>query len=161
MEEDDTTASVKRDPKGELLPLPSYDESIRRGMSLILDNHILWFKVPVDSIVDEKGPVQVPLVNDWNVQHNGAPFPKPVDRYISYQAFHDNGMIGTFLLYWKFAEDNRELKENVSLAAWNIANSTSVDRTYANLSYSTFEATRAEGFVIRLASCPIKLRKWS
>ncbi|GAG85397.1 unnamed protein product, partial [marine sediment metagenome] len=39
-----TVAPVKRDAAGKLNPLQSYDETIRRGMSFILDDHLNWFK---------------------------------------------------------------------------------------------------------------------
>jgi hypothetical protein len=55
-----TIAKVKRDPQGKLLPLQSYDETIRRGMSFILDDHLKWFKGAPETLVDEKGKIQMP-----------------------------------------------------------------------------------------------------
>jgi len=36
-------ADRKRDAEGKLLPLQSYDETVRRGMSFLLDDHLKWF----------------------------------------------------------------------------------------------------------------------
>ncbi len=80
-----TVAQRQRDEQGNLLPLQSYDETIRRGMSFILDDHLKWFKGPADTLVDEKGKTQMPWVYYSNLQHNGAPFPGSVDRFVSYQ----------------------------------------------------------------------------
>ena len=38
-----TIADRKRDDAGKLLPLQSYEETIRRGMSFLLVDHLLWF----------------------------------------------------------------------------------------------------------------------
>jgi hypothetical protein len=40
-----TVAERKRHASGKLLPLQSYDETIRRGMSFILDDHLKRFRV--------------------------------------------------------------------------------------------------------------------
>ena len=141
-----TVATVKRDTSGRLLPLQSYDETIRRGMSFILDDQLKWFKGSVASIVDEKGKTQMPWVYYSNLQHNGEPFPRSVDRFVSYPALHHAGMIWTWLRYWKYAEDNRALQEAVTLADWNIANSTPGDWPYAYLPYSTFQEKKPGGF---------------
>lgn len=58
-----TVAPVKRDAHGRLLALQSYDETIRRGMTFLLADHLKWFKGPKESITDEMGkiPYQVSL----------------------------------------------------------------------------------------------------
>ena len=139
-------APVQRDAGGRLLPLQSYDETIRRGMSFILDDHLKWFKGPVETLTDEDGTVQMPWVYYSNVQHNGAPFPRAIDRFTSYPAFHHALNIKTFLGYWKYADDDRALKEAIKLADWNIAHSTPADWAYGNMPYSTFEHKKPGGF---------------
>ena len=139
-------APVQRDVGGWLLPLQSYDETIRRGMSFILDDHLKWFKGPVEMLTDEDGTVQMPWVYYSNVQHNGAPFPRAIDRFTSYPAFHHALNIKTFLGYWKYADDDRALQEAIKLADWNIAHSTPADWAYGNMPYSTFEHKKPGGF---------------
>ena len=139
-------APVQRDAGGRLLPLQSYDETIRRGMSFILDDHLKWFKGPVETLTDEDGTVQMPWVYYSNVQHNGAPFPRAIDRFTSYPAFHHALNIKTFLGYWKYADDDRALQEAIKLADWNIAHSTPADWAYGNMPYSTFEHKKPGGF---------------
>ena len=58
-----TVSPVKRDAHGRLLALQSYDETIRRGMTFLLTDHLKWFKGPKESITDETGkiPYQVSL----------------------------------------------------------------------------------------------------
>ena len=41
-----TIADRKHDAQGSLLPLQSYDETIRRGMAFLLKDHLKWFKGP-------------------------------------------------------------------------------------------------------------------
>jgi hypothetical protein len=48
-----TVADAKRDPQGNLLPLQSYDETIRRGMAFILQAHPAWFKGRAATLQDE------------------------------------------------------------------------------------------------------------
>jgi len=129
-----TIAPRKRDAEGKLLPLQSYDETIRRGMSFILDDHLKWFKA-TDTLLDEDGAVQMPWVYYSNVQHNGVPFPRSVDRFVSYPAFHHALMIRTLIGYWGYAGDDRALKEAVKLADWDIAHSTPGDWAYGNDRY--------------------------
>lgn len=151
-----TIAKVKRDASGMLLPLQSYDETIRRGMSFLLDAHLKWFKGPTDSIIDEKGKTQMPWVYYSNLQHNGAPFPKSVDRFVSYPAFHHALMIRTFVRYWRYAKDDQALEEAVKLADWNIAHSTPGDWPYAHLPYSTFQEKKPGGFRDKTGLMPDK-----
>jgi glycerophosphoryl diester phosphodiesterase len=141
-----TVAPVKRGSAGQLLPLQSYDETIRRGMSFLLDEHFKWFKGPVDSITDENGKEQRPWVYYSNLQHNGAPFPNAVDRFVSYPAFHHALFIRTFLGYWKRTGDGRALQEAMTLADWNIAHSTPADWPYGAFPYSTFQEKKPGGF---------------
>ena len=141
-----TIAPRKRDDGGKLLPLQSYDETIKRGMSFILDDHLKWFKGPADTLLDEQGVQQMPWMHFSNVQHNGAPFPKSVDKFTSYPAFHHSLNIKTFLRFWKYADDQRALEEAVKLADWNIVHSTPADSAYGNMPYSTFEDKTPGGF---------------
>lgn len=53
----------------------------------------------------------MPWVYYSNLQHNGAPFPGSVDRFVSYPAFHHALMIRTFIGYSKYAADKRPLAE--------------------------------------------------
>src|SRR6056297_1241924 len=55
-------ADQKRDAEGLLLPLQSYEETIRRGMSFLLEDHLKWFKGPDESLIDENGQTQMPWV---------------------------------------------------------------------------------------------------
>jgi len=141
-----TIAEVKRDERGKLLPLQSNDETIRRGMSFLLDDHLKWFKGPPETLLDEKGQTQMPWVYYSNLQHNGMPFPGSVDRFVSYPAFHHALMIRTFIGYSKYAGDKRALDQAVALADWNIAHSTPADWPYAGLPWSTFHEKKPGGF---------------
>jgi hypothetical protein len=55
-------AERQRDAKGKLLPLQSHEETVRRGMRFLLDDHANWFKGPPESLVDEQGRTQMPWV---------------------------------------------------------------------------------------------------
>ena len=151
-----TIAERKRDAQGKLLPLQSYDQTIRRGMAFLLDDHLKWFKGPAETIVDENGHTQMPWVYYSNLQHNGTPFPKSVDRFVSYPAFHHAMLIRTFIGYWKYAKDDRALEHAVKLADWNIAHSTPADWPYAHLPYSTFEEKKPGGFRDKTGLMPDK-----
>jgi len=100
-----------RDAAGLLLPLQSYDETILRGMSFLLEDHLKWFRGPGESLLDEKGQTQMPWVYYSNIQHNGAPFPNSIDRFVSYPAFHHSLMIATFIKYWEYSGDKQALEE--------------------------------------------------
>lgn len=52
-----TVAPVKRDAHGRLLAFQSYDETIRRGMTFLLTDHLKWFKGRKESITDEMGKI--------------------------------------------------------------------------------------------------------
>jgi hypothetical protein len=141
-----TIAETKRDTQDNLLPLQSYDETIRRGMEFLLNDHLKWFKGPPAMLLDEKGYTQMPWVYYSNLQQDGTPFPKSVDRFVSYPAFHHALAIRTFLGYWRYAKDARALAEAVKLADWDIAHSTPSDWAYGNLPYSTFQEKKPGGF---------------
>jgi rhamnogalacturonyl hydrolase YesR len=151
-----TIAKVERDTSGRLLPLQSYDETIRRGISFLLDDHLKWFKGPPETLLDENGQTQMPRVYYSNLQQNGAPFPKSVDRFVSYPAFHHALMIRTLVGYWRYAKDDRALEEAVKLADWNIAHSTPSDWPYAHLPYSTFQEKKPGGFRDKTGLMPDK-----
>ncbi|WDE97195.1 hypothetical protein PQO03_04400 [Lentisphaera profundi] len=138
-------APRKRDASGLLQPLQSYDETIERGMSFILDDHLEWFQAE-ETLLDEQGKKQRPWVYYSNVQHNGAPFPRAVDRFTSYPAFHHALNIKTFISYWNYAGDERALQDAIDLADWDIANSTPADWAYGSMPYSTFEHKKPGGF---------------
>jgi uncharacterized protein YyaL (SSP411 family) len=97
-------------------------------------------------LVDEKGQTQMPWVYYSNLQQNGAPFPKAVDGFVSYPAFHHALFIRTCLSYWRYAKDKRALEEAIKLADWNIAHSTPADWPYGNFPWSTFEEKKPGGF---------------
>ncbi len=141
-----TIADRRRDSGDRLLPLQSYDETIRRGMSFLLKEHLKWFKGPADTLLDEKGRAHMPWVYYSNLQHNGAPFPKSIDRFVSYPAFHHSLLIQTFLGYSRHSGDKRPLELAVDLADWNIAHSTPGEWAYGNMPYSTFLEKRPGGF---------------
>jgi len=151
-----TVADPNRDEQGNLLPLQSYDETIRRGMAFLLKDHLKWFKGPAATLLDEKGHTQMPWVYYSNLQHNGAPFPRSVDRFVSYPAFHHALLIRTFIGYWRYAKDGRALAEAVKLADWDIAHSTPGDWAYGNLPYSTFQEKRPGGFRDKTGLMPDK-----
>ena len=141
-----TIAPVKRDAQGKLLPLQPYDETIRRGMSFLLDEHLKWFKGAPEILTDKDGKPQMPWVYYSNLQHDGSPWPDSVDRFVSYPAFHHALNIRTFLKYWRYAKDKRALDEAVKLADWNIANSAPLEWPYGGLPYSTFQEKNPGGF---------------
>ncbi len=151
-----TVAEPKRDAHGKLLPLQSYDETIRRGMSFLLNDHLEWFKGPPETLLDEKGQTQMPWVYYSNLQQDGTPFPNSVDRFVSYPAFHHALLIRTFIGYSKYANNQRSLQEAVKLADWNIAHSTPADWPYANLPYSTFQEKKPGGFRDKTGLMPDK-----
>ena len=151
-----TIASVKHDAKGDLLPLQSYDETIRRGMAFLLDDHLKWFKGSPELLVDEQGHTQMPWMYYSNLQHNGAPFTSSVDRIVSYPAFHHALFIRTLLDYAKHSGDKRPIGLAVELADWNIAHSTPADFPYAHLPYSTFEDKKPGGFRDKTGLMPDK-----
>jgi hypothetical protein len=122
------------------------NETIRRGMAFLLEDHLKWFKGPPDTLLDENGRTQMPWVYYSNLQHNGAPFKGSVDRFVSYPAFHHALLIRTFLGCWRYAKDTRALEEAVKLANWNIAHSTPGDWPYGNVPYSTFQEKKPGGF---------------
>lgn len=151
-----TVAAVKRDAGGKILSLQSYDETIRRGMSFLLDDHLKWFKGSKETITDETGNIQMPWVYYSNLQQNGQPFPSSVDRFVSYPAFHHSLMIRTFIRYSRYAKDARALEQAVKLADWNIAHSTPPDWPYGNLPYSTFQEKKPGGFRDKTGLMPDK-----
>jgi len=151
-----TVAERKRDADGSLLPLQSYDETIRRGMDFLLKDHLKWFKGTPETLVDEKGQAQMPWVYYSNLQQNGAPFSRSVDRFVSYPAFHHALLIRTFIGYAKYADDKQALAEAVKLADWDIAHSTPADWPYGNFPWSTFEAKKPGGFRDKTGLMPDK-----
>ena len=151
-----TIADRKRDVGGKLLPLQSYDETIRRGMSFLLVDHLKWFKGSSENLIDEKGRTQKPWVYYSNIQHNGEPFPASIDRFVSYPAFHHSLMIKTFIKYWKYSGDKQVLTEAIKLADWNIAHSTPGEWAYGNMPYSTFEEKKPGGFRDKTGIMPDK-----
>lgn len=151
-----TIADQKRDVGGKLLPLQSYDETIRRGMSLLLVDHLKWFKGSSENLIDERGNTKMPWVYYSNIQHNGEPFPASIDRFVSYPAFHHSLMIKTFIKYWKYSGDKQALAEAVKLADWNIAHSTPGEWAYGNMPYSTFEEKKPGGFRDKTGIMPDK-----
>jgi len=151
-----TIADSKRDAQGNLLPLQSYDETIRRGMAFLLKDHLKWFKGAPATLLDEKGQTQMPWVYYSNLQQDGTPFPESVDRFVSYPAFHHALMIRTFIGYWRYAKDARAIAEAVKLADWNIAHSTSADWAYGSLPYSTCQEQKPGGFRDKTGLMPDK-----
>lgn len=151
-----TIADRKRDAQGSLLPLQSYDETIRRGMAFMLDDHLKWFKGPAETLVDEQGMTQMPWVYYSNLQHNGAPFPGSIDRFVSYPAGQHALLIRTFIRYWRYAKDARALAQAVKLADWNIAHSTPGEWAYGNLPHSTFQEKKPGGFKDKTGLMPDK-----
>ena len=145
-----------RDKQGNLLPLQSYDETIQRGMSFILDDHLKWFKGSEESLTDEHGEIRMPWTYYSNIQHNGAPFPNSVDRFVAYPAFHHALMIRTLIGYANYADDPRAIKQAIELADWNIAHSTPADYAYANFPYSTYEEKKPGGFRDKTGLMPDK-----
>jgi len=47
-----TIAARKHDAQGHLLPLQSYDETIRRGMDFLGKDHLKWFTGAVLYLLD-------------------------------------------------------------------------------------------------------------
>jgi len=67
-----TIAERDRNEAGLLLPLQSYEETILRGMSFLLEDHLKWFKGSAANLIDEKGETQMPWVYYSNIQHHSA-----------------------------------------------------------------------------------------
>lgn len=139
-------ADRKRDDEGSLLPLQPYEETISRGISFLFDNHMKWFKGSKEILIDENGISQMPWLYYSNVQHNGEPFPKSIDRFTSYPAFHHSSMINTFVKQFHHSGDKQVLNEAIKLADWNISHSTPSDVAYGNMPYSTLEEKKPGGF---------------
>jgi hypothetical protein len=139
-------AERKYDDAGLLLPLQPYEETILRGMSFLLEDHLKWFKGLSENLIDEKGQTQMPWVYYSNIQHNGEPFPASIDRFVSYPAFHHSLLINTFIKYWEYSGDKESLTEAIKLADWNIEHSTPGEWAYGNMPYSTFEEKKPGGF---------------
>lgn len=139
-------ADRKRNDAEMLLPLQSYEQTIRRGMSFLLEDHLKWFKGTDKSLMDENGQTQMPWVYYSNVQHNGEPFPNAIDRFTSYPAFHHSLMINTFVKQFNYSGDKQVLNEAIKLADWNISHSTRKDVAYGNMPYSTLEEKKPGGF---------------
>lgn len=146
----------KRDAAGLLLPLQSYNETVRRGMAFLLVNHLKWFKGPQETLIDEQGHAQMPWMYYSNLQHNGEPFPASIDRFVSYPAFHHSMIIKTFIKYWKYSGDKQALEEAIKLADWNISHSTPGEWAYGNMPYSTFEEKKPGGFRDKTGLMPDK-----
>jgi uncharacterized protein YyaL (SSP411 family) len=125
-------------------------------MSFILHDHLKWFKGDPKLLVDEKGKTQMPWVYYSNIQHNGAPFAKSVDRFVSYPAFHHSLMIRTLIGYSKYAKKPNLLEDAIDLADWNIAHSTPSDWSYGSFPYSTFEEKKPGGFRDKTGLMPDK-----
>ena len=149
-------ADQKHDAADMLLPLQSYDETIRRGMSFLLKDHLKWFKGSSEILIDEQGQTQMPWVYYSNIQHNGEPFPTSIDRFVSYPAFHHSLMINTFIKQFKCSGDKQVFKESMKLADWNIAHSTPSEWVYGNMPYSTFEEKKPGGFRDKTGIMPDK-----
>jgi lysophospholipase L1-like esterase len=151
-----TIAERKRDAQGGLLPLQSYEETIRRGMDFLLKDHLTWFKGAEETLLDEKGRTQMPWVYYSKLQQNGAPFSRSVDRFVSYPAFHHALMIRTFMGYWCYTGNKQALTEAFTLADWEIAHSTPADWPYGNLPWSTFQEKKPGGFRDKTGLMPDK-----
>jgi len=149
-------AKTQYDAAGNLLPLQSYEQTIHRSISFLYDDHMSWFKGSKGDLTDEKGQVQMPWVYYSNLQHNGAPFPASVDRFVSYPAFHHSLFIKTFIREWKYSRNQKALKEAINLADWNIAHSTPKDWSYGGMPYSTFQEKKPGGFMDKSGIMPDK-----
>lgn len=55
-------ADRKYDEAGMLMPLQSFEETIERGVSFLLDNHLSWFRGPGENLIDENKQTQMPWV---------------------------------------------------------------------------------------------------
>jgi hypothetical protein len=137
---------AKHDQRGNLLPLQSYGETIRRGMKFILEDQTTWAKD--NRLTDENGATQPPYFF-YCIAHNGKLHDVgPIEcRNMSYPAFHHALFIETFLAYYVYSGDRKMIKWAEAVAKWNIAHSTPADCKYANLPYSTAANGRGGGGV--------------
>lgn len=72
-----TIAERKRDDSGLLLPLQSYEETILRGMSFLLEDHLKWFRGSADNLIDEKEIPKCPGSTIRTFSTTVRPFPIP------------------------------------------------------------------------------------
>lgn len=136
----------KHDSKGNLLPMVSYDEVVKKGMNFILYEHDKWFKGDRALLKDERGMELPAYVLYANLQMNGEPFASSIDRFVSYPAFHHAVFISTFIKYYEYTGDRESLAKAKILADWNIAHSTPKEWAYGNIPYSTYYEGKPGGF---------------
>lgn len=139
-------APAKRDTNGQLLPLQSYGETIKRAMNFFV-NMDSWFKGDPKTLLDENGIKRPVYFYYSNLAYNGEVFRECVDSYVSYPAFHHALFIETFLAYYIYSGDKENLQYAKDLADWNIAHSTPVSDPYGGMPYSTFNKGKPGGFV--------------
>ena len=143
-------APAKRDANGQLLPLQSYGETIKRAMNFFV-NMDTWFKGDPKTLLDENGVKRPVYFYYSNLAYNGEVFRECVDSYVSYPAFHHALFIETLLACYVYSGDKQNLQYAKDLADWNIAHSTSVSFPYGGMPYSTFNKGKPGGFVDGLA----------
>jgi len=141
---DSLLPAAKHDARGNLLPLQSYGETIRRGMKFILVDQKTWAKD--NKLTDENGATLPPyflysIAHDGKLDGVGA----ALNRNMAYPAFHHALYIETFLAYYVYSGDPEMIEHAEALAKWNIAHSTPADWKYGNLPYSTVANGRCGG----------------
>jgi hypothetical protein len=140
-------ANPKHDEKGNLLPLQSYGETIKRGMNFILEDQTSWAKG--NKITTEEGKIRPPyffycLAFDGQLDGAGSSW---TNCNTAYPAFHHAVFIQTFLDYYVYSGKEEALKRAEELAAWNISHCTPLDWKYGGLPYSTLKNGKLGGSV--------------
>lgn len=141
-----TFAPAQRDTAGRLLPLQSYDETVRRAMHFITDTLPGWFLGDKQTLLDENGVKRPVYFFYSNLMYNGDVSKSDLDHFVSYPAFHHSLFIRTFIDFYRYTGETRYLDKARDLADWNISHSTPAKYPYGGMPYSTFEKGKPGGF---------------
>lgn len=141
-----TFAPAQRDEGGELLPLQSYDETVRRSMNFVTNVLPGWFRGDKSTLLDEQGVERPVYFYYSNLMYSGEVSKSDMDHFVSYPAFHHSLFIRTFITYYRYTGDKLYLDKARELADWNISHSTPKEYPYGGMPYSTFEEGKPGGF---------------
>lgn len=139
---------AKHDPAGNLLPLQSYGETIRRGMKFLLEDQNTWAKG--NSIKDEDGRLRPPYFFYCVAFNGNGQLEDGVDegwRGTAYPAGFYAIYINSLLNYYIYSGNGKALQQAEALADWNMAHSTPADWPYGNLPYSTSHRGKVGGHI--------------
>ena len=139
-------APAQLDSAGRLVPLQSYDETVRKAMNFITDVLPDWFKGDKNTLRDENGIERPVYFYYSNLMYNGEVSKSDMDHFVSYPAFHHSLFIRTFITYYRYTGEYTYLERAMELADWNIDHSTPSSYAYGGMPYSTFEEGKPGGF---------------